>query len=154
MSTTIDSSTLTRPASFWVRWLTVSACGVLIFGLGMVLAPDLTRQAFGLLLYADRHRVAEFDAAALPYISLLHGVLGAIMFGWGTALLLVIRGPFLRGSRESWNILAIAVSAWFIPDTVLSLWTGFWQNAVLNLGIALLFGIPLAATRGTARNVQ
>jgi hypothetical protein len=147
MSTAINGGTLARPTSFWVRWLTVSACGVLIFGLGMVLAPDLTRQAFGLLLYADRDRVAGFDAAALPYISLLHGVLGAVMFGWGAALLLVIRGSFQRGSREGWNILAIAVSAWFIPDTALSLWTGFWQNALLNVAIALLFGIPLAATR-------
>lgn len=153
-TTTINGSAQIRPALFWVRWLTVSASAIVMLGLGMVLAPGLTRQAFGLLLYADRYRVAEFDAAAVSYISLLHGVLGAIMLGWGTALLLIIRGSLLRGSRESWNILAIAVSAWFIPDTALSLWTGFWQNALLNVGIALLFGIPLAATRKTARAVR
>ncbi len=126
----------------------------MVLGLGMVLAPDLARQAFGLLLYANARGIAEFDAAALPYISLLHGVLGAVMFGWGTTLLLVIRGSFLRGSRESWNTLAIAVSAWFVPDTALSLWTGFWQNALLNVAIALIFAIPLAATRETGRTVR
>ena len=26
------------------------------------------------------------------------------------------------------------VAAWFIPDTTFSLWSGFWQNAVLNRG--------------------
>jgi hypothetical protein len=29
---------------------------------------------------------------------------------------------------------------------VFSLWSGFWQNAVLNSVIAVLFAIPLAAT--------
>lgn len=124
----IDAATLARPASFWVRWLTMSACGIMVLGVGMVLAPGLTRQAFGLLLYADSHRVTEFDPDAFLYISLLHGVLGAVMLGWGTALLLVIRGSFLRGSRESWNILAISVLAWFVPDTVFSLWMGFGRT--------------------------
>ena len=52
---------------------------------------------------------------------------------------------------EGWNLIATPVVAWFIPDTAFSLWTGFWQNAVLNAVFALLFAIPLIATKGRVR---
>ena len=34
----------------------------------------------------------------------------------------------------------------FVPDTLYSLTSGFVGNAVLNVGFALLFAVPLAAT--------
>ncbi len=80
------------------------------------------------------------------YIALAHGVLGAVMVGWGAVLLIVLIGPFRRGTREGWLIVAVSVAAWFVPDTALSLATGFWQNAVLNVVVAVLFAVPLAAT--------
>lgn len=146
MSMTPEAGTAVQPSAFWVRWLTVVSCGVALFGLVMVLSPDLTARAFGLLLYADSQHIVAFDAAVTTYISLLHGVLGAVMLGWGMALLLLVRGPFRRGSRDGWNIIAVSALAWFVPDTVLSLWMGFWQNAVLNVAIVLLLGIPLAVS--------
>lgn len=131
----------------WFNWLLLVVLGVMLFGIGMILAPGLIRQAFSLLLYAAPHAVdSDFGAPAVAYVTLLHGVLGAVMFGWGVALLLILRGPFLRGRREAWNIFCISVAAWFVPDTLFSLWTGFWQNAVLNSVFALLFVVPLAAT--------
>ncbi len=45
--------------------------------------------------------------------------------------------------------LAGLVTAWFTPDTAFSLWSGFWQNAVLNVAVATLFAVPLAATYRT-----
>jgi hypothetical protein len=44
--------------------------------------------------------------------------------------------------------VAVSIAAWFVPDTAFSLWTGYWQNAVLNGVLALAFAIPLAATYG------
>ena len=35
---------------------------------------------------------------------------------------------------EGWQIIAVSVAAWFIPDTTFSLWSGSWQNAVLYRG--------------------
>jgi hypothetical protein len=35
---------------------------------------------------------------------------------------------------------------WFVLDTALSLVSGFWPNAVLNVVLAVLFAVPLAAT--------
>jgi len=139
-------STPNIPSAFWVRWLVVVTLGVMVFGLMLVLAPGLAREGFSLLVYGDGQQIATFGARAAEYIGLVHAVLGAVMFGWGIALLVVVRGLFARGAREGWQIVTVSVAAWFVPDTTFSLWSGFWQNAVLNLVFIVLFAIPLAAT--------
>jgi len=136
----------TIPSAFWVRWLVTVTLGVMVFGLALVVAPGFAREGFSLLVYGDRHQIATFGTRAAQYIGLVHAVLGAVMFGWGIALLLVVRGLFARGAREGWQIVAVSVAAWFVPDTSFSLWSGFWQNAVLNLVFIVLFAIPLAGT--------
>jgi hypothetical protein len=134
---------------FWFHWLLIVIAGVMLFGISMILSPGLIRRFFGLLFFASANGLeSRFGAPAAAYITLVHGVLGAVMFGWGASLLLVLLGPFRRGSREGWLILTVSAAVWFVPDTLFSLWTGFWQNAVLNMVLALLFAIPLAATFG------
>jgi len=135
-----------RPPALWSSWLLVLGTSVMIFGLALVLAPGLAREGFSLLVYADAHRISNFGAEAVAYVSLVHAVLGAVMTGWGVVLLFTIRGLFSRGVRLGWQIVAASVAAWFIPDTAFSLWSGFWQNAVLNLILLVLFAVPLAAT--------
>jgi len=134
------------PSTFWLRWLLAVTLGVMAVGLVLVLAPGLTRQGFSLLVYADTERITAFGPDAVAYIALVHAVLGSVMFGWGLALLFVVRGLFSRGAREGWQIVAVSVAAWFVPDTAFSLWSGFWQNALLNLAFIILFALPLAAT--------
>ena len=131
---------------FWWRWLIVVTFGLLLFGITMLVAPELTRHLFGFLIFSSSARLDALGEPAVAYITLLHGVLGAVIFGWGVALLLVLVGPFRRGSKESWRIFVISLLAWFIPDSVFSLWSGFWQNAALNAVLAVLFAVPLAAT--------
>lgn len=132
----------------WWGWLATVAIGVMVCGISMVLAPGLTRQIFSLLAYSSADHIAKFGANASDYISLLHAILGAVMLGWGCALLFIVLGPLRRGSRDAWNTLVISLVAWFIPDTAFSLWSGFWPNAILNLVLATLFAIPLSATYG------
>jgi hypothetical protein len=144
---------------FWYRWLFAVILGVMAFGIAMVLIPDAIRAFFSLLIYASPSAIAtRFDQEANAYIVLAHGVLGAVMFGWGATLLLVLRGPFKRLDSDGWNMIAIPVAAWCVPDTAFSLYTGFWQNAVLNSVFAVLFLIPLLVTRkyfaGAAANAS
>lgn len=136
---------------FWWRWLLVVTAGVVLFGALLLLAPGLTRRLFGLLLYGAQGRLDTFPAEALAYITLTHGVLGAVMFGWGLVLLMLLFGPFRRRSGEAWRMLAVSLLAWFVPDTLYSLWSGFWQNAALNLVFALLYAPALIATKGMMR---
>lgn len=138
--------------AFWLRWLVVVTLGLMAFSLSMVLAPGLTRQIFGLLIYASPEGINAFGGAAVAYISLTHAVLGAVMLGWGAAMLCLVLGPLARRSFEAWLTLAVSLTAWFVPDTSYSLWSGFWQNAVFNCVFVLLFAIPLAATYRTCRH--
>lgn len=132
---------------FWRNWLVAAATGVMLFGAVLVVAPELTRRLFSLVAFSSAARLSALGEPAVGYISLAHAVLGAVMFGWGAALLFILLGPFRRGSGEAWETLAASVTAWFVPDTAYSLWSGFWQNAVLNAAFGALFAVPLVATR-------
>lgn len=140
-----------KPSLLWVDWLLVVSVGVVLFGLVPVVAPELARQGFSLLAFADSQRLGAFGESAVHYISLAHAVLGGVMVGWGAAIFLVVRGPFAAGAAIGWRIIAISVATWFVPDTAYSLWSGFWQNAVLNLVLFVLFAVPLAATYSLQR---
>jgi hypothetical protein len=140
--------------TFWYRWLVAVTVGMMAFGLAMVIAPGLTRQGFSLMVYSSADRIGAFGEEPAAYVELAHAVMGSVMFGWGTALLLVLRGPFRRAVREGWTILAVSLVAWFVPDTLFSLRSGFWQNAVLNSVFAVLYAIPLAAIYRQARAPQ
>lgn len=121
------------------------------FGLALVLAPAISLQGFSLLVYSDQNRLASFGQEAARYISLAHAVLGAVMFGWGAALAVLVRTLFAAGHPTAWNIVTLSVCAWFFPDTSYSLLSGYWQNALLNLVFLLLFAVPLVATRKVFR---
>ena len=136
-------------ALFWWSWLLVVSGGVVAAGLVMLLAPGLTRLLFSLLVFASPSAIDRFGQQAVGYTTLAHGVLGAVMVGWGLALLTIVAGPLRHCSHEAWTTCAVSVAAWFIADTAFSLATGFWQNAILNIVLAILFGLPLAGIRGT-----
>lgn len=139
------SSNEPEPIGFWLGWLRVATIILIVFGLLLVVAHGLALKGFSLLVYSSSGRISEFGSEAADYISLAHAVLGAVMVGWGTALLLVLRGPMKRNVREGALIFAISLTCWFIPDTIFSVASGFWQNALLNLIFAVLFAIPLTA---------
>jgi hypothetical protein len=131
---------------FWWRWLIVSASGVLLFGLSLVLLPAPMQRLFNLFYFSSSRADLSFGPAAVSYIRFVCAVLGSVMIGWSAALLFVLFGTFRRGLSEGWKLIAVSLAAWFLPDTAFSLLSGFWQNAVLNLAIALLFAIPLGFT--------
>lgn len=134
------------PPPFWTHWLLAVCIGVMIFGFTLVIAPELTRQAFSLLVYFSQDRINSFGPEAARYISLVHAVLGGVMFGWGMALTVVTRTLFAAGNVVGRNIIVLSVGSWFIPDTAYSLASGYWQNAVLNHLFLLLFAAPLVST--------
>lgn len=131
----------------WYRWLHVALIAVMLFGISTVLFPGLIKQLFSALIYSDAGAIGtSFSESANRYIVLVHAVLGSVMFGWGAAMLLALRGPFSRGEKEGWLLITVSLAAWYIPDTVFSLYTGFWQNAVLNTSLVILLAVPLAAS--------
>jgi len=104
------------------------------------------QRLFNLLYFSSSRVNLSFSPAVVSYIQFICAVLGSVMIGWSVTLLFVLFGTFRRGLREGWNLTAISLAAWFLPDTAFSLLSGFWQNAVLNLAIAVFFAIPLGFT--------
>jgi hypothetical protein len=145
--TRVLGSARVTPERVWIRWLTGVSLGVVLFGLVLVLAPVLTLRAFSLMLYADGGRLEAMGREAAQYMALSHAVLGAVMIGWGGTLVALVRSLLARGMRLGWQVVTGSLLAWFVPDTSYSLLSGHWPNAVLNVGFALLFAVPLAATR-------
>ena len=141
-----------QPSGFWVNWLLAVAAGVIVFGLVLVVAPSIAREGFSLLVYASADRIDSFGQEPVRYIALSHAVIGGVMVGWGVALFYVTKSLFARGERIAWNLVALSVGAWFVPDTSYSLLAGYWQNAMLNTAFLALFALPLWATRGVRRN--
>jgi hypothetical protein len=105
------------------------------------------------MIYSSAARISEFGEPAVSYIRLVHAVLGAVMVGWGAALLFVLFGTFRENPSIGWKTVTGSVVAWFIPDTMFSLWSGFWQNAILNTVFMVLFAIPLIAIKRSLNSV-
>ncbi|HHE33216.1 MAG TPA: hypothetical protein ENL07_11550 [Chlorobaculum parvum] len=136
----------------WIRWLYAVTIAIMLLGMSMVLMPGLAREFFSLLFYfAPGGFQARYPVEANEYILFAHGVLGAVMLGWGVSIFLVIRGPFRRRDSDGWALLARPMLVWFAADTGFSFYVGFWQNAILNSVLLMLFAIPLAATRSCFR---
>jgi len=136
-----------RVAPGWCwYWLLVVTIVVAVFALSLLLAPAMLVQFFSLIMYASAGVIGDFGDAAVAYIRLIHGVLGAVMLGWATLMLWVICGPFRRLESGAWSMLSVSLLIWFVPDTAFSLWTGFWQNALFNLLFAASYAVPLACT--------
>ena len=131
---------------FWQRWLIVATSLVAACGLLLIVSPSLAGWLFGWVAFGSASGIENLGAATQPYLGLLHGVLGAVMFGWGVGLLLVVLGPFSRGEGEGWRTIALSIGSWCVVGTALSPVSGFWGDAVLNTGFALLLAVPLAAT--------
>ncbi len=146
-----DATTSLTVPTLWLRWLQAAVGATILFGLAMALLPEITRQGFGLILYGEAGAVAGFGPEVQPYLRLSHAVMGSLMVGWGLALWLVVQGPFRRGDRLGWNVLAISQVGWYVPDTAVSIATGLWPNAVLNTVFALAYAVPLLATRSLFR---
>lgn len=152
MQTQITSSAATSSIPlFWINWLSFAAVFTMLFGLLMLVLPSLTLQGFGLIIFKNANQFNTFDPQATAYIELAHAVMGAVLFGWGALMFMVVRKLMSRGIKEAWGMMAGSVLLWYLPDTAFSLVSGFWQNAVLNTGFACLYAVPLFALRKHCR---
>jgi hypothetical protein len=144
-------ATSSTPAPAWptaALWPLIAALvGTALFGALLVLAPDLTRQGFSLLMFNNAQHIHGFAPEAVAYISLVHGVLGAVMVGWAVALLGVVAWLWARAPRGAWRVVALSIGAWFVVDTTFSLSVGAWQNALLNVAFGALFALGLFVAR-------
>lgn len=130
---------------FWTHWLSYTTAFTVLFGLVMVLAPDFTSQAFGLMMFQDMETFSTLPADSAAYIQLAHAVMGSVLVGWGVLMFLLVRILMAESPQRVVCLLAASILLWYLPDTAFSLVSGFWQNALLNTGFVILYAVPLCA---------
>ena len=81
------------------------------------------------------------------YIRFVYGVLGAVIIGWMTTVIAMVRGPLRRRETWAWWAVTGALVVWFLVDTTLSLVLGFPGHALFNVGFVVVLGVPLIAIR-------
>lgn len=128
-----------------LQWLAIGLAGA--FGLFLIAAPEAGLALFAWVSYGRLPPIAELPPVAHPYLMFMHGVLGAVMFGWAVLMGLVLAGRPGGPAR----LVLLSIGAWFLVDTAWSLARGFPGNALLNLGFLLLFLLAFgpAALRGS-----
>lgn len=116
-------------------WLVIGF-GCLFAGAGV---PGLDAGAgrFYWLVSGGAVDASSFDA---PGMRISVSLVGALMLGWGCAMLAVFRAS--GADPAVWRGLSRAVLIWFVVDSALSMATGFPLNALSNTGFLLLFLLP------------
>ncbi len=136
---------------FWKNWLVVWAVFVTLFGLvlagGGWAATDaptrLILQILGGTTFPGDDRTFRISV----------GLMGAVTFGWGLTALAVVRyvaeDPEQR--RTLLGPVTMALLAWFVLDSSLSILNGFAPNAVSNVLIisGWVAGVTLSKPRGS-----
>lgn len=123
---------------FWWRWLIFAVLVHIAFGFSMFLMPETTNANFSFLVYGNVDTLKQFGQEPYRYINYIHSLLGAIALGWGISLFYIILKPLYHQEKDAWFGLAFSILCWFLSDTGVSLVSGYWQNAILNL-VFLIF---------------
>jgi hypothetical protein len=118
----------------WV-WMVIGF-GCLFAGAG-VPALDAGAGLFYWIVSGGTVDASHFDA---PGMRISVSLVGAVMLGWGCAMLAVWRA--CGADPAVWRGLSRAVLIWYVVDSALSVATGFALNAVSNTLFVVLFLVP------------
>jgi hypothetical protein len=139
---------MTTPALiFWSRAVQAAAFVVLTLSAVLLLAPPLGERVFYFVYFQQFTSPVPVPEVTVGYLRFANGIIGAVMAGWMIGVIVLARGPFLAGQPFAWKAIAWPLAGWYLIDTAFSIGHGVWGNVVLNTATALMFGIPLLASR-------
>lgn len=129
----------------FIKRLEVVLVLVLGYALLLVVAGATAGPLFSWFGFGPKESIdtdAVRDYLLLPYM-----VLGAVMAGWASLMIQIVRGPLKEESTWAWTFLVRSLSLWFVLDSGMSLVLGYPMHAIFNLPFALALGVPLAQLR-------
>jgi hypothetical protein len=127
---------------FWRNWFTfwsvfVALFGFVLVGGGLPATDGIARTIFAM--------VGATDVVWTPELRFATALMGAVTLGWGITLYAAIGAAIQLGDAGApvWRGIIVAMLAWYVLDSVMSVATGFWLNAVSNtiIAAALIIGI-------------
>lgn len=87
------------------------------------------------------------DAATQQFELWVYGMLGGALIWLGIVILYMVKFAFARKEKWSRDAILFGMLAWFVVDTLMSVYTKAYFNAGFNLASLIVFGLPLAMTR-------
>ena len=133
-------------SAIWWGWLVVMCILTALFSLSFVLLPETMLASASDTYLGSPDAYEAFGELGVRYLRFVLGVSGAVTVAWMGALLVAVLGPFRRGERWAWTLIAVSIAIWFVIDSTHSVAAGFPMNAMYNLVFLIGFGIPLGAT--------
>lgn len=128
---------------FWKIWMLVWCWGVLLFGVVLALAAvPGANGAMGFILATMGSDPALASLMDQPAMQFAVGLQGALTIGWALTVLGVVRFGG-GGNAQLWLSVTIAVLAWSVIDSVISIMTGFALNAVSNTLLTAGYLVPV-----------
>lgn len=129
----------------WSTWIVIWCWAVVAFGVflatGAIPGIDAAARALFVLFSGDPATNDVFDHPAVRFGL---GLQGALTVGWGLTMLALAQAPSIGAPQ--WRALSVAMVAWFVIDSAISISTGFWLNAVSNTALLVAFLIPVLAS--------
>jgi hypothetical protein len=127
-----------------LAWMTawcaaVGLFGIILVGGGFEATSTPTRFVYDLL-----GGTGQLDLN--PPMRFTVAILGAVTLGWSLMLMAVIQAANQLEKHESrriWIGITASFVAWYVIDSILSIATGFWLNAVSNTIFGATFLIPV-----------
>jgi hypothetical protein len=139
---------------FWSRLIQAADAVVLTLSAVLILAPDLGERVFNLVYFQQLSSVVPALAHVAGYIQFANGIIGAVRAGWMFTIIMLARGPFQAGQALAWRTIAYPLAGGYAVDTAVSIAHGVWGNVLLNTGTALMFVIPMVASRKHFRTTR
>lgn len=103
---------------------------------------------WGVLFAVFGLRILPVDRSVL--LSWESAIYGAIMIGWGTTLFLVGKVALRRRDPELMRPLLTGIAVWLVIEAVFSARYRVWFNVGVDVGVLVLFSVPLIATMTAA----
>lgn len=114
---------------------------LIVYACLMLLAGSVAESLFSALGFGPPEAMRSSDLS--DYLRLPFAVLGAVLAGWATLMLFVVRGPLASGAAWALRAMAVSLGLWFALDTGMSLVLGYPTHALFNLLFAAALGLPL-----------
>ena len=133
-------------SSLWRNWLTAWSVVVVIFGLVLAGAGLEPTDGVAEALLSIMGPSGGFEWT--PHLRFATALMGAVTMGWGLTFFAVFGAANRLGDQAGpvWHLLTLALVVWFVIDSVLSVATGFWLNAVSNAGLLTGYLVPVLAS--------
>lgn len=123
-------------------WKNFGAWLFIVFGAAIALASIPATSAPALFLIDLVLWPIDGGQSATPEIRILSAVLGGVMLGFGTSLLVLIAKAYPRDPQLVRTVILSGVWVWFVADSLGSIAAGAPVNVLLNIGFLLAFIVP------------